>query len=399
MALKKGFPKLVLTVVLAVVAGMLAWTLISPASFFKKKLAGTAGGPGGKAGQGAGPAGAGQTEEAVQVKTYKIKQAPFEDILHVLGTVKGEKEVTLRFAVNGVVKAIHFREGDPISQGDVVAELDLKDATLKLEFAQSKLAASQAAAKTAQKKLEIQQKLFDVGAIIRAKLEEAQLEYESAVAQSKASEKEAALSQGELEKTVLKAPLDSVLGTRDAEVGEFVNPQTKIASLFSTGAIYVELGVIERDIQKVSVGQAVKVAVDAYPGTDFTGTVDNIPSIVEGKSRTLPVKVSFDNPEQLLKPGMFARAEVAVYSKENAIMVPVSAVFDSDGDGKPDSLFLVAEAGVAQSRKVAVGYQTSDFVEIEDGVIEGDEVIVETATRLQDGMKVAIQESQEPKVQ
>ena len=98
------------------------------------------------------------------------------------------------------------------------------------------------------------------------------------------------------------------------------------------------------------------------------------------------------NPQDLLKPGMFARADVYVFQEEYATIVPTVSVFDSDGDGQPDALF-VAEDDTARQRNVDIGYRTSDYVQRLYGVYDGDEVVVETNKKLEDGMKVKIVET------
>lgn len=331
-------------------------------------------------------------EEIAQVKIYTVATAPFEDVLNVLGTVKGEKQVDLRFEISGIINSINFREGDPIGESDIIAALDQKDTLLKLEFNKSKLKAAEATAKAAEKKLQINTQLYEIGAIIKSKLEEMELEYEAAEAQAESARKEADFAQSELDKTYLTAPMNGVMGTRDAEVGEYVTPQTKIGSMFAIGEVYVEIGVIEKDISRIGIGQNARVYVDAYPDKEFLGTVNNIPSYVEGKSRTIPCKVRLDNPGDLLKPGMFARSDIYVFKEEYANIVPVVALFDSNGDEKLDALFVI-EDETAKQRNVETGYITTDYAQIVYGVNDGDRVVVETNKKLEDGMNVKVIET------
>ncbi|MFH1407081.1 MAG: efflux RND transporter periplasmic adaptor subunit, partial [Candidatus Omnitrophota bacterium] len=153
------------------------------------------------------------------------------------------------------------------------------------------------------------------------------------------------------------------------------------------------VGIIEKDIDKMRLGQKVKVNVDAYPQLDFYGEIHTIPSLVEAKARTLPCKVKIDNTESLLKPGMFARCEIYVFENDSALMMPATGLFDSDGDGTLDSVFIVDEENRARLRHVTIGYLTTESAEITDSLTDGDIVIVETAKRLEDGVKVEIIET------
>jgi len=237
-------------------------------------------------------------EERILVKAYKVARRDFEDSLPSLGTIKGYREMDLKFEINGVVDSLNFREGEEIREGDIIASLDQYDALLKLKYAQLELDKAK--------------KLFEIGSIIKAKLEQSELEYESA--------------KSDIDKTYLYAPRDGVLGTRDAEVGEFVTSNDKVVTLIDDSDVFAEIGIIERDIGKVKVGQSSKVFVDAYPDTEFKGKVDNISPVVEGRSRTQGAKIRVRNTKKLLLPGMFSRVLVDIYAKENAIVIPNTAL-------------------------------------------------------------------------
>ncbi|MFH1753052.1 MAG: efflux RND transporter periplasmic adaptor subunit [Candidatus Omnitrophota bacterium] len=332
-------------------------------------------------------------EESILVKVYKIARRDFEDTLPSLGTLKGYREMNLKFEVNGVIDSINFREGEEVREGDIIASLDQYDALLKLKYSQIELDKSK--------------KLFEVGSIIKAKLEQSELEYESA--------------KSDLDKTYLYAPRDSVLGTRDAEIGEFVTSNDKIVTLIDDTDVFAEIGVIERDIGKVSVGQNAKVYVDAYPDTDFKGKVDNVSPVVEGRSRTQNVKIRVSNTKRFLLPGMFARVLVDVYTKENAIVIPNTALnkteegyvvfvvhkkevdleedYEVPEEETPEDEFFIMEdagdPGVAEARAILFEYRSSDFSVIKEGLEEEDLVVVETQEKLKDQTNVIITEVQE----
>jgi membrane fusion protein (multidrug efflux system) len=331
-------------------------------------------------------------EEAVSVRGYKVGLTDFKDDLPVVGTVKGALEIELKFEINGVIEAINFREGDMIYKGDLVATLDKKDAQLKVDYSKSKLETAKTQLLAVQKKLEIHKKLYEIGGIIKAKLEEVELEVKSAESQLKSAEVELKSAEAELEKTQLHVPRDGVLGSRDAEAGEFVTPNNKIATLYDTIEVFVELGIVEKDIDKIALGQDVLVTVDAHPGASFTGTVDNVFPVIEGKSRTLTVRVRIENKDALLLPGMFARALITVAEFEDAIVVPSMSLNKTDEGYK---VFSVDESNAVHSKIVQVAYVTTDYTVIGSGLYEGEVVVTDTPQELKDGMRVNIIEVQE----
>jgi membrane fusion protein (multidrug efflux system) len=313
--------------------------------------------------------------EIIPVKVFKAKITAFKDTLPVLGNIKGFREVTLKFEEVGVVESFNFEEGERVEEGDIVASLNQRDALLKLEYS----------------KIEVDknEKLFEVGAIVEAELEKSRLEYESA--------------KSDFEKTNLYAPRDGLLGRKHAEEGEYVSPNDDVATFVDIGSVYAEFGIIEKDMPKVALTQKVEVLVDAYPGTSYEGVVDQIAPVVEGKSRTQTLRVKLDNPGGKLKPGMFARGIIATYEKQDALIVPTSAV------KKKEPGFYVymvhqleagaveeeGEFGEVEIREVAIAYMAPDYAEIAEGVKEDELVAIEVREELKDKQKVEISEIQE----
>jgi len=334
----------------------------------------------------------------ILVRAFKVKTTDFRDVLPVMGTVKGKTEIELRFEINGVIKKLFFREGEKVKNGDLMASIDNKDTLLKIDYSRSRLNAARSLYNSAAKKLEVNQKLFEAGAIIKSRLEEVALEAESAKYQIETARAEVALAENELNKTNLYANKDGVMGPRDKEEGEFVTPQDKIARLLETGEVLVEVGIVERDIDKVKLGQNAIVYVDAYPNTTFEGKVDSVYPIVEGKSRTLTAKIKIPNEKGLLKPGMFSRAEINICELKDVLIVPATALIPAGGTYmlpvipaksvtvSPDDV----KVGTVELRKTAVGYITSDYAEITSGVEVNDFVVIETQGELQDNIKAKI---------
>jgi len=338
-------------------------------------------------------------EEAVLVKVYKVARRDFQDTLPSLGNIKGYREMDLKFEVNGIIDSINFREGERIREGDIIASLDQYDSLLKLKYAKIEL--------------DKNKKLFELGSIIKIRLDQAELEYESA--------------KSDLDKTYLYAPRDGVLGTRDAEVGEFATSNDKIVTLIDDSDVFVEIGVIERDIGRVKVGQKAKIFVDPYPDTEFKGKLDNVSPVVEGRSRTQTSKIRINNSKRLLLPGMFARVLIDVYSKENAIVIPNTALnkgeegyrtfvvhkseseedaleegleegLEEDAEEEAAKVFIEEEAGepgLAEARPITFEYRSSDYSVIKEGLEEDELVVVETQEKLKDKMNVIITEVQE----
>jgi RND family efflux transporter MFP subunit len=237
--------------------------------------------------------------------------------------------------------------------------------------------------------------LFELGSIIKTKLEEVALEYENAKSQVASSEKEVAFAKQEIQKAYITSPIDGIMGTRDTETGEFVTSATKIGTVIDISSVYAEVGIIEKDMQKVALEQEATITVDAYPDVEFKGIIDNILPVIEGKSRTLTCKIKIDNAQGQLLPGMFARGAIFVFGQKGAIVLPNACLRDKDNDGKFDSLFVVDEENVAHISDIEIGYLATDKVVVSAGLEEGQLVVTEARGELQDGSTVEILETQE----
>ncbi len=323
----------------------------------------------------------------LNVKVYKVSKVSFRDTLPALGSVKGFREFDLKFPVNGVIEYINFKEGEKIVQGDIIASLDQKEALLKLEYANVEL--------------EKQTKLFELGANIETKLKQVKLEYQSAKA--------------ELDKTNLVAYGDGYLGSLGVDRGSFVTPQDKVGTFVDLKDVYMEFGVIEKDIAKLKEGQNVEVTVEAFTDQVFKGQVDSISPVVEGRSRTLKVRSKLTNPDEKLKPGMFGRVNVLVYEKEDALVIPSSSFKKKDDQyhvylvypeekalpsgepsANPENLPEAKAAyGTIEIRPIEVSYVTPDALEVKSGLEEGDLVVVDVEQELKDKDRVEIAETQE----
>ncbi len=345
-------------------------------------------------------------EAPMPVKVYKVAKVSFRDTLPSLGTIRGFREFDLKFPTSGTVEYVNFKEGEKITQGDIIASLDQKEALLKLEYAKIEL--------------EKQTKLFELGSIIETKLKQSQLEYQSAKA--------------ELDKTNLVAVSDGYVGSIETDKGAYVTPQDKVGTFVDTKDVFAEFGIIEKDIVKIKEGQNVEVTLDSFPDQIFKGQVDSVSPIVEGRSRTLKVRSKLANADEKIKPGMFGRVNVLVYEKEDALVIPSSSfkkkedkylvyvVHPMENKEKPDvnilqeNLLAQAKAkkgkeavqgkpgapeeaktvmGTIEVRTIEIAYATPDAVEVKEGLEEGDIVVVDVEQELRDKAKVEITETQE----
>jgi len=386
----------------------------------------------------------------VAVKGFKVGRFNYEDSMNVLGTIKGSMELKLSFEVPGVISSINYKEGERYEEGALLVSMKQDDILLRLKRAQAAFNKAESQAKVAENEVAENEKLLKMGAIPPSTVEKKKLEMDAAKYEAEAQRLEMKANEAMLEKSNLYAPSSGMLGDLNVEEGENISQSTLIGTHISTEYVYAEFGIVERDVQKITLGQKAKVFVDAYPDKTFEGVIENIAPQISGTSRTSTAKVRIENPEGFLMPGMFARVRIMLYSKKDALVVPTDAIQGGEGekfvyvvklpegsaaraiepkvagamgaglnamaalsagakgqekvekkggkeaakatDGKDSGKI---EEGTAEKRPVTVGYTRTDYSQIDAGLTEGEIIVMTGFERLEDGKKIRLIETQE----
>jgi membrane fusion protein (multidrug efflux system) len=325
----------------------------------------------------------GLDEIAVPVKGYKIARMDFADTLPALGTVKGYREIELKFQETGYLEYVNFKDGEKAIEGDIIASLDQRAALLKLEYAKNEL--------------DRNQKLLDLGSIVQTKLQQVQLEYQSA--------------RLDYEKTNLIAPFDGYIGSLELQKGDLVTPNDLVGTFVNLTDAYIEFGIIEKDIEKVKVGQPAAMTVDSYPQDSFSGEIESISPIVEGRTRTFKVKARIINENEKLKAGMFGRVGIQIYENDNTIVIPSSAFRKKEqeyfvyvvhpeggkagGDAEGKAALQEMIEGTIEIRPIQIAYATPDAVEVKAGLDEEEIIVADIQQELEERARVEVTEIQE----
>ena len=386
----------------------------------------------------------------VAVKGFKVGRFNYEDSMNVLGTIKGAMELKLSFEIPGVISSINYKEGERYEEGALLVSMKQDDILLRLKRAQAAFNKAESQAKVAENEVAENEKLLKMGAIPPSTVEKKKLEMDAAKYEAEAQRLEMKANEAMLEKSNLYAPSSGMLGDLNIEEGENISQSTLIGTHINIEYVYAEFGIVERDVQKITLGQKAKVFVDAYPDKTFEGVIENIAPQISGTSRTSTAKVRIENPEGLLMPGMFARVRIMLYSKKDALVVPTDAIQGGEGekfvyviemaggavsktvepkvagamggglgavaalsagvqgqekDGKQDKKgagktadpknSARIEEGTVEKRPVTVGYTRTDYSQIDAGLTEGETIAMTGFERLEDGKKIRLIETQE----
>jgi Cu(I)/Ag(I) efflux system membrane fusion protein len=179
---------------------------------------------------------------------------------------------------------------------------------------------------------------------------------------------------GEAKRTLtFRSPVGGVVLEKKAVAGMRFMPGEMLYQIADLSSVWVLADVFERDIAQVKAGQKVRLSINAYPDKSFTGTVAYIYPTLKVETRTIPVRIELANPGGLLKPAMYASVELAAGVADRVLTVPVTAVIDS---GTRQVVLVGKGAGRFEPREVKLGARSDDYVEVRDGIRDGEPVVV-----------------------
>ncbi len=324
---------------------------------------------------------------SVSIAVAKSEVIP--NLLTAVGDLAAVHQVNVTSDVSGRITDIMFTAGAHVKAGSPLVQLfDGPD--------QGDLASFKAQATVAQLSLDRAKQLAARQFGPQATVDQAQAAYDQANAGI--AKTEAIISQ-----KLVRAPFDGELGVRHVEVGQFLTAGTQIVTLTDLSQLYANFTVTEKDSAALKVGQTVRVAVDAYPGRTFEGKINAIEPQIATDTRNIHVQATLDNPDHILKPGMFATTTVVLPDKPPVVTVPETAV---DYTLYGDLVFLITEKkeddGKTSLTAVRTFVRTGDRVdghaEIISGLKPGDRVVAVGQLKLQSGAAVAISADPPPPI-
>jgi membrane fusion protein (multidrug efflux system) len=304
----------------------------------------------------------------VEVARAEVMSANRE--ITVVGTLNSNEAVVVTAEIAGRVTEIAFDEGHRVSAGQLLVRLDRSILKAQRDRAEASLTLSRANRERADV-------LLKNAAISKR-------EWDEASAQWQLDEANLRLAQVQLDKTVLRAPFDGVLGLRYVSEGGYVQTGQPIVTLDDTDLLKVDFRVPEVFSSNLKIGQTVEVGVDAAPKRTFYGKVYAIDPKVDVSGRSLLVRGKIPNSDHVLRPGMFARVLLVIEEKPNTLMIPEQAII-SRGGGQ--IVYTVVDGKVVEAA-VTVGLRRRGLVEITEGLTPGDTVITAGQIKVRPGSPV-----------
>lgn len=321
---------------------------------------------------------------AIHVTTAPVAQQPMPEYVTLTGTLRASEESDIAADAVGKVLSTSIERGQTVKKGQVIAVLDARGAALSASAAEAQAKLAQTQLEQAKKDCERTKHLFDTGAISAA-------EYERQMSQCQTSQWSVAAAQAmqaNASKLVgdsrIRAPFDGVIGERFVNVGQYVQPQTRVASIYKPDPLRLELTVPEAQVGAVKQDMSVSFTVAAFGDQTFSGNVKFISPNVRAASRDLVVEAIVPNADRKLYPGMFGIAKLLVGNRPMPV-VPDAAL---KRDETATRVFVVGADKTVQERIVQLGEKQGDVVGILSGVQAGEQVVTSPGADVRDGARV-----------
>ena len=288
---------------------------------------------------------------------------------------RAESQVVAK--TSGVALQVLVEEGQTVRAGQPLVRLDPDRA--RLSVAQNEALVRKLETNYNRARQLVGQQLISAGEVdqMRYDLEQARAAYD--------------LARLELSYTTVVAPISGVVASRDIKPGNFVQINSPIIRIVDSSRLEATLNVPERELAKLRAGQAVTLVADALPGRSFSGVVDRVSPVVDTGTGTFRVVTGFSG-EQDLTAGMFARLSINYDQRADALVVPRNALLE---DGGEPAVYVVRE-GRAERVPLKLGYNDAGWVEVREGLDEGDAVVVAGKAALRQGSAVQVLDRDPP---
>ena len=325
------------------------------------------------------------------VSSATVKEEDWAPTLSAVGSLSAVQGAIIAAELGGVVSDIKFENGGVAKKGDVIMKLDASQEEALLRSAEAE-------AELGRQDLERTRGLASQKVVSKAELD---------AAESKFNRLNAVVDQmrSNIRKKTLVAPFDGQLGIRQVNVGQMINAGQQVVQLTSLDSLFADFALPQQYLGQLTPGLEVHVTTDALPGHVFPGKVTAINSMVDSSTRNITLQATLENPDHVLRPGMFAKAEVTLPEKHKALVVPGSAISYAPFG---DSVFVIEkkkdektgkESQVIRQQFVRVGEGRGDLVAITQGLKAGETIVSTGVFKLRNGMTVTINNDLAPNPQ
>ena len=338
--------------------------------------------------------------EAKVVTVTKVSLSESNAVLTASGYVVAQRKASVASKATGRLVYLGVVEGDVVKKGQIIARLEDDDVNAALAEAKANLELNKSTLQDTKNNYERQEKLYKMGGTTKVDLDAAEAAYKKNLAAVDVAKAQVQAEEVALENTMIRAPFDGTVLTKDADVGEIVSPlgasstsRAAVVTMADMSSLQVEADVSESNIQRIKQGQDCEITLDAYPDFRYPGYVAKIVPTADRSKATVLVKIAFRKYDKKVLPEMSAKVlfldTTGVKTSINErpfLAVPYTAIVKKDGK----SYVFKVSGNKAVEVEVKTGKESGSYTEILSGLEEGDKVIEKPAQDIKDGTKIKI---------
>jgi membrane fusion protein (multidrug efflux system) len=320
------------------------------------------------------------------VTSAKVEASEWQQSRSAVGTLIAVRAVTIASEVTGTVRKLGFDSGALVRRGQMLVELDISTE-------EAQLAAALADAELARANLERTRTL-------RASDYTSPADLDAADAKAKGTRAVAAQLRAIIAKKTIRAPFDGRIAIRDVELGQVLNPGSKIGSLQSVDPVHADFWLPQQALADLTPGMRARLRTDVFPKQAWDGAVTTVNPEVDVSTRNVRVRGTFPNADGRLRPGMFVNVDVLSPDKRHVLIIPSTAVLYAPYG---DSVFAIEEKKVgdkttltAHQKFVRLGERRGDLVAVASGLAAGETIVSSGAFKLRNGMSVVVRNDLAP---
>ena len=320
---------------------------------------------------------------AISVETVAAEIKPMPNWLVVTGSLVASRRSDVAANASGLVVRIFVDRGSYVAEGSPLIQIDTRTVTLTQDEAKANLRNAQTQVELANATCARNEWLYEQGAITKEEWERVSSQCQTSLGSAEAARARAEMATTLVVDTTVRAPFAGTIGDRFVNVGEYVQPQTRVAALVEVSPLRLQFGVDEAHVGLVRLGQEVAFEVEAFPGETFSGVVKYLDPAVRATSRDMVVEAVVANADRRLRAGMFVTARLQL-SPAPVVTVPKTAIAKDEAASR---VFAVIDKAI-EERIVQIGAEKDGRVAVLDGLHAGERVVVSPGEQVKDGVPV-----------
>jgi membrane fusion protein (multidrug efflux system) len=308
----------------------------------------------------------------VAVEAVTIKSSRLVESVSAIGTLKSNEAVMIRSEINGRIVEIGFDEGQPVKKGTVLFRLD--NTIFRAELAE------------VEARQLLSQRNYERAKALEGRGHGSVETLDRALAQRRVDQASVNRVRARMEKSIIHAPFDGIVGLRRISVGDYVKAGNDLVNLENIDRIKVDFRLPERYMRVVRTEGAIRITPDALPGEAFDGRIYAIDPQIDPAVRSIAVRALLSNAGRVLRPGMFVRISLIIDRAQKALVVPEEAIVRR---GNQQFVFRILK-GSAILTPVKLGLRETGRVEVVEGLSVGDTLVTAGHAKLREGSRVDV---------